>query len=500
MNHHFVYGNSSHALPHLMDHLLREGHEVGSRAGRTMELTHVGIKLERPWQRELLVPGRKHNLAAQIAETAWVLAGRGDVEWLARYLPRAVDFSDDGKVWRAAYGPRLRHWPTNGADVDQLAYVVETLRAAPSSRQAVMTLWDPAVDTTPGKDIACNNWLNFSSRLGKLDLHVVIRSNDAMWGWSGINAFEWSALQEIVAGLLGLSVGALHFSTTSFHLYDHHWKKAEEISRTRGVEGFEDSEDSPRFDGETVNSVRSLDALLDQWFRVEEAIRTGQPGAGDMVDAFPEPLFQSWLRVLAWWWTGDFYELEPLAGTRLAASAAIAVRPQQPDPVVQAGPSFLEYVSELHNDKHAAYGNSWKRRGEQIGILANIARKIDRLGTNSADETSTDTAIDLLVYLAKYRWWLSDNGETAPFNMNPMTWAYPVSDHAEPVNQLIAEVGHRLALDSPLDATVAELEEMLTNNFAHLEEIVAAGAVRGPGVDAMLLKAYHLAWLLWSAQ
>jgi hypothetical protein len=77
-------------------------------------------------------------------------------------------------------------------------------------------------------------------------------------------------------------------------------------------------------------------------------------------------------------------------------------------------PDMLEHINTLHAEKHAAYGDSWKRRGE-IGILANIARKVDRIGTGLAtrDEAQSDTAQDLLVYLGKMLVWLK-GGEGDP--------------------------------------------------------------------------------------
>lgn len=75
---------------------------------------------------------------------------------------------------------------------------------------------------------------------------------------------------------------------------------------------------------------------------------------------------------------------------------------------------FREVVRRLHREKDAAYGNSWKRRGELISVLANIARKVDRLEQAAAgapamrDENPLDTAVDLLVYSMKYQTYLAD--------------------------------------------------------------------------------------------
>lgn len=516
----YVFNNVSQALPALLDELLRKGDEVGSRAGRTLEMTHLGITLEEPWKREILVPHRLPSIAAQIAETMWVISGRDDMEFLSQYLPRAKDFSDDGKTWRAGYGKRLRAWPRRSGDysdpIDQLRYVVDLLKEDPLSRQAVMTLWDPQVDTEPGKDIPCNDWITFSSRLGKLDMHVAIRSNDAMWGWSGINAFEWSSLLEIVAGLLGVQTGSLHFSVTSFHLYQQHWEKAGKIVNSSNVVTTQRiPKDSPRFDISDCNHLEDFDGLCERWFVIEEKIRNGD-ACRDEVDAFPEPMLRSWLRIIQWWWTGQQRWLEPLAKTALEEAAFMSVKPPNRDvpldlpapegssvagmfTAIQEGretqadlSDFIQFAIRTHNEKHAAYGDSWKRRGEMLGILANIARKIDRLGgSETSDETSADTAMDLMVYLAKYRVWL---GETLYHD-----YVASASDLPDAANALLWEA-ERVVLGSSEDWTREDLEEALRRNFDLLEQAVQEKySARHRMVSVMLADAYRLGRLLWDA-
>ena len=75
---------------------------------------------------------------------------------------------------------------------------------------------------------------------------------------------------------------------------------------------------------------------------------------------------------------------------------------------------FREAVARLHRAKDAVYRDAWKRRGEVISILANIARKVDRLeygldgAPATAGESWLDTAVDLLVYCLKYQAYLAD--------------------------------------------------------------------------------------------
>jgi hypothetical protein len=57
----------------------------------------------------------------------------------------------------------------------------------------------------------------------------------------------------------------------------------------------------------------------------------------------------------------------------------------------------------MHREKDAAYRDAWKKRGEVLSILANIARKVDRLeyvlggALATRDESLLDTTVDLFV-------------------------------------------------------------------------------------------------------
>src|SRR5215211_6568696 len=116
--------------------------------------------------------------------------------------------------WRAAYGPRLRNW--NG--VDQLAETRRLLLEDVSTRRAAMSLYDPDRDFVQSSDIPCTNWLHWLVRDERLHLTVGMRSNDVIWGFSGVNSFEWSVLQDMMAFWIGAEVGDATFLASSFHL------------------------------------------------------------------------------------------------------------------------------------------------------------------------------------------------------------------------------------------------------------------------------------------
>lgn len=213
--------------------LLKYGVRVKRRGGEEMlEMPEpTTIAIADPTKRLCVLPGRNLNPWVTLAEFPWMLAGRNDIAWLLPYLPRAKDYSDDGLTWRAGYGPRLRNWVGFDRAIDQLAEAVARLWHEPDTRQAVISLWDPENDNERGsKDYPCTNWLRFQrSHLGNLDLHVVMRSNDLWWGFSGVNVTNFTLLQELVATCLGWPVGYYYHTAGNLHLYERHFEAAAKL-------------------------------------------------------------------------------------------------------------------------------------------------------------------------------------------------------------------------------------------------------------------------------
>lgn len=156
------------SVKEILGRLLCDGESVDVRGYKTLELHPCLIEITNPQKRTLLYPRRGNNPFATLAETMWVLSGRNDVKWLSMFLSRAKEFSDDYNsetgegVWRAGYGPRIRNWQGfNGkgdiVTVDQLEFVINQLKKDSGTRQAVISIWDPAKECTVGstKDFPC---------------------------------------------------------------------------------------------------------------------------------------------------------------------------------------------------------------------------------------------------------------------------------------------------------------------------------------------------------
>jgi thymidylate synthase len=160
-------------------------------------------------------------VAFAIVETIAILRGRRDAEFLTywnRDLPRYVGNSSE---MHGAYGYRLRFQ----FGVDQLEHAFLALQANSTSRQVVLSIWDPKADLpdSSGKpraqDIPCNVCSMLKIRDGKLEWLQVMRSNDVFRGLP-YNFVQFTTLQEVMAGWLGLELGAYVHVSDSLHVYE----------------------------------------------------------------------------------------------------------------------------------------------------------------------------------------------------------------------------------------------------------------------------------------
>lgn len=233
--------NVSDALLNLLEMDMSDWRDVSPRGMRTME--HPGPVItvyERPMERVLFNKVRDANPFFHLMEALWILAGREDVEFLARYNVQMAKYSDDGRVFHAPYGHRLRHHfdteVSPRSNMDQITKCINILKEDPSSRQAVMSIWDPACDLgAKTRDMPCNDMVFLKMRDGKLNMTVLCRSNDAIWGAYGANAVQFSMLQEFMASALWADVGELVQVSDSFHVYtenesDQVWKRLVSIT------------------------------------------------------------------------------------------------------------------------------------------------------------------------------------------------------------------------------------------------------------------------------
>jgi thymidylate synthase len=104
--------------------------------------------------------------------------------------------------------------------MDQVDYLLYQLRANPSSRRHVTSLWkiDDLDNMALNPCVWNTQWVVLD---GYLHLVVGVRSNDMALG-NPFNVYQYYVLQRMIAHVTKLDIGTLTFNITNPHIYERH--------------------------------------------------------------------------------------------------------------------------------------------------------------------------------------------------------------------------------------------------------------------------------------
>ncbi|MED3440277.1 thymidylate synthase [Bacillus subtilis] len=104
--------------------------------------------------------------------------------------------------------------------LDQVDYLLYTLKSDPSSRRIKTTLWcvEDLDDMALEPCVYETHWQLWG---GKLNLTVNVRSNDLGLG-NPYNIYQYSILHRLIAQVTGHEVGEICFNIDNAHIYDRH--------------------------------------------------------------------------------------------------------------------------------------------------------------------------------------------------------------------------------------------------------------------------------------
>jgi Thymidylate synthase len=210
----------------IVTHIRERGAVVPSQYGGTREVEDFSFVLTNPADALPVGVNRSFSRPLVAIEGLMLVGGIMDDELVGKLVPSMERYKEDNGQFWGSYGKRSG-W--------QMASTVEKLRADPSTRQAVVAIWDPVLDVDGGKrDHPCTISLVFRVRSGALNMSVFMRSNDV---WKGLahDAGQFTTLQLSVAQSLGIPAGLYRHTASSMHLYDD---DAEASLELRYDEGF----------------------------------------------------------------------------------------------------------------------------------------------------------------------------------------------------------------------------------------------------------------------
>lgn len=237
-------------LNRVINKLLDSENRILATRGEATEITGVLLMLENPRAR-ISRTEKKGHIFSCLGELVWYLSGSKEVQFISYYVPRYSEESDDGQTIHGAYGPRLLNMD---GQYNQVENVIELLRKSPSSRRAVIQLFDAADIATRYKEIPCTCTLQFMVRDNKLNMFTYMRSNDAFLGLAH-DIFAFTMLQEIIARSIGIEIGTYKHAVGSLHLYDANRTQAKQYI----AEGFQSRISMPPMPtGDPWRSIRVM--------------------------------------------------------------------------------------------------------------------------------------------------------------------------------------------------------------------------------------------------
>ena len=175
--------------------------------------------MEHPSDMFILNGERNWNREYADAEWQWYLSGDRNINKLGdiygKIPPIWKRMADkDGNV-NSNYGWQ---WKRN----EQLDNVIAMLESNPDTRQAAISIYD-AKEINDGhyqNDTPCTYAVQFTILNNKLNMAVVMRSNDLWFGFCN-DQYCFASLQMLVAYELGIECGEYYHYAHNLHLYNN---------------------------------------------------------------------------------------------------------------------------------------------------------------------------------------------------------------------------------------------------------------------------------------
>src|SRR5580700_2938363 len=198
----------------LFPKLLAGTNHISTSRGDAVELVGVLLELERPLARLSRSETRGRPFSS-LGEFLWYLSRDNRLDFIRYYIPDYDNETEDGETVYGGYGPRM--FRQRGQD--QIRNVITQLRDNPTTRRAVIQIFNAEDIERRHTEIPCTCTLQFFIRRNRLHMLTTMRSNDAYIGLPH-DIFCFTLLQEVLARTLGVALGPYSHFVGSLHLYD----------------------------------------------------------------------------------------------------------------------------------------------------------------------------------------------------------------------------------------------------------------------------------------
>ena len=207
------FKNADEAYNYFLDKILTDGVSFGD----TKALFNVGFTLEKPLENYIFNKERNWKPDYAEAEWQWYLSGNPNIKKLGQIygkIPPIWERMADSK------GNVMSNYGWQMYRNDQLNYVIAKLKNERDTRHAAISIYDCKEHKLYRKDTPCTYAIQFTVVNCKLNMAVLMRSNDLWYGFCN-DQYCFSMIQKLVADALDIKVGEYYHYAHNLHLYNN---------------------------------------------------------------------------------------------------------------------------------------------------------------------------------------------------------------------------------------------------------------------------------------
>ena len=210
------FENANHAFEYFLEVLKNSGKDFQD----TKALFNVGFTILNPMDNHITHRDRNWKLDYAEAEWQWYLSADRNLKGLQKTYGKVPE------IWKRMAWPNGDvnsnygwQWTRN----NQLSRVIKLLKANKNTRQASISIYDAKEIQDYIYDTPCTYAVNFTVLDNKLNMSVMMRSNDIWYGFCN-DQYCFSMLQKLVADELSMEVGTYFHFVNNLHIYNRNIK------------------------------------------------------------------------------------------------------------------------------------------------------------------------------------------------------------------------------------------------------------------------------------
>lgn len=174
-------------------------------------LNNVGFYIRHSFDNLIRTEFRKWNKKYADREYQWYLSENRSVVELKKFAPIWDKMHNGDNIVNSNYGYQ---WNRN----EQLKFIIDELNLNNESRRAVITIYDGKEHAQHKYDTPCTLNIIFSIYDNKLNMSVLMRSNDLWYGFCN-DQYCFSLLHRDVGKCLNIELGWYYHFANDLHIY-----------------------------------------------------------------------------------------------------------------------------------------------------------------------------------------------------------------------------------------------------------------------------------------